>query len=104
MFPPARGCCRLHAANLKLQIHSRVLKTNIYQNSFDSDVRTRGCRKRLRTPESELAAIMINFACPRQESGFMAALHGCNRLDLCVVCHIRMDITVKPYLPHSSAK
>jgi len=54
--------------------------------------------------ESKLPTIMINFACPRQESDFMAALHRCNRLDLCGICHIRMDITDKPYLPHSSAK
>jgi hypothetical protein len=116
MFPLARGFCRRHASNLKLlsmapqvcyrnfKFKAGYLKTNIYQNSFDPEVRTRGCRKRLPMPESELPTIMINFACPRQESDFMAALHRCNRLDLCGICHIRMDITDKPCPPHSSVK
>jgi hypothetical protein len=37
--------------------------------------------------------IMINFACPRQESGFMAALRAFEQLDLLMLRHIRMNIS-----------
>jgi hypothetical protein len=79
-------------------------KISIYQSSFDSEVRTRGCRRCLRPAESELPVIMINFACPKQESGFMAALRASNQLHSCAICHIHMDITDRSCLPHSSAK
>jgi hypothetical protein len=45
---------------------------------------------------------MINFACPRQESGFMAALRALEQLDLFLLRHIRMAISNSPRLATST--